>query len=224
MNALSAYDLVFSPRRANIPDLEALKGPQVHYLPFAFSPDVHHPVASDSPQSGNVVFIGGADPDRVRLMTVIHQAGLPLDLWGGYWSRQPALAPLAHGHAGPEDFPALVTNAAVNLCLVRRANRDGHSMRTFELAAIGGCMAVEDTREHRELFGPDDQLVRYFASDADLVALLTRLLGSPQDRHRLAAAVREQFFDQPGHRYSDRLQSMIEVAKSATFGHSPFLS
>ena len=224
MRALSAYDYVFSPRRANIPDLTSLKGPSVHYLPFAFSPDVHHPVSSPSPQSGKVVFIGGADQDRVQLMSLIQKAGLPLDLWGGYWNRHPSLAPLANGHATAEDFPSIVTNAAVNLCLVRRANRDGHSMRTFELAAMGGCMAVEDTPEHRDLFGPDDHLVRYFSSDSSLIPVLQHLLQNPSDRQRLATAVRAQFFDQSGHRYSDRLQSMIEIAKPSAVCHNHSLT
>jgi spore maturation protein CgeB len=131
---------------------------------------------------------------------------------------------LANGHATAEDFPSIVTNAAVNLCLVRRANRDGHSMRTFELAAMGGCMAVEDTPEHRDLFGPDDHLVRYFSSDSSLIPVLQHLLQNPSDRQRLATAVRAQFFDQSGHRYSDRLQSMIEIAKPSAVCHNHSLT
>ena len=56
--------------------------------------------------------------------------------------------------------------AKVNLCLVRRAKRDGHVMRSFEIAAVGGCMLAQDTDEHREIFGPEGEAVRLFSRRA----------------------------------------------------------
>ena len=70
----------------------------------------------------------------------------------------------------------------MNLCLVRRANRDGQVMRSYEAAAIGSCMLVEDTPEHRELFGPDGEAVVYFETIDDMLRRLQLLLDAPDER------------------------------------------
>ena len=43
LEALPCYDHVFSPRRATLDDLRRAGCPSVHYLPFAYAPDIHHP-------------------------------------------------------------------------------------------------------------------------------------------------------------------------------------
>ena len=74
------------------------------------------------------------------------------------------LKPAVIGEAWPIQVTirAASASAKVCLCLVRRANRDGHTMRSFEAAAIGGCILAEDTADHREIFGPEDYAARYF--------------------------------------------------------------
>ena len=219
MRALPHYDHVFTPRRANMAELQALGGPKVHYLPFGYAPEIHHPPEPLSEEERekwktDVLFIGGADEDRAAVMRPLRDAGLRLSLWGGYWDRIPDLRQFAHGHAGPDEFRKLVANAGVNICLVRRANRDGHSMRTFELAAIGGCLAVEDTTEHREIFGAADECVRYFDSPPRLIDACRQLLADPAARTRLAEASRERIGVGQAHAYSDRILTIIQATFS----------
>lgn len=214
MQALPLYDQVFTPRQANLDQLRRLHHPAVHYLPFAYAPDVHFPPTPaptpDTSAPPDVLFIGGADQDRIATLKILHHAGHKLSLWGGYWDRDRELAPYAHGHADPAAFRHLVATASVNLCLVRRANRDGHSMRTFELAAIGSCMLVEDTAEHRALFGPDLDKVAYFQDPASMVQQTTLLLRQPELRHQMATRVR-QWATQGRHTYTDRLRTMLSL-------------
>jgi spore maturation protein CgeB len=99
----------------------------------------------------------------------------------------------------------------VNLCLVRRANRDGQVMRSYEAAATGACMLVEDTPEHRELFGGDGETVVYFRAIDDMLSQLTHLLASARERLRLGHAVRKRIAE-GGHTYEDRLRSMLRAA------------
>ena len=88
--------------------------------------------------------------------------GSPVLLAGAYWDRYPAFRAYALGIKPPEIVRALTAAAKVNLCLVRRANRDGHVMRSFEIAAIGGCIMAQDTDEHRDISGPEGEVVIYF--------------------------------------------------------------
>ena len=68
---------------------------------------------------------------------------------------------------------------------MRRANRDGNCMRTFEVPAIGSCMLTEDTEDHRTLFGPEGESVLYFNTIPEMVTKAVWLAGNPSERARL---------------------------------------
>lgn len=213
LKALKLYDHVFTPRHANEPDLARHGVVSFSYLPFAYSPEDHHPpeaVTEVDRQrwSGLVAFIGGADPDRVVVVRELVKAGVPVGLWGGYWSDYADLAAFAHGHADAETCRRIIASAGANLCLVRRANRDGHSMRSYEMAAIGGCLLVEDTADHQDLFGPDLECVIYFKNGADLVAKIQRILAmADTERQIFREKIRHQVI-RNGNTYAVRLESM----------------
>jgi hypothetical protein len=216
MEALPFYDHVFTPRRANQPELVALSRPHIHYLPFGYAPEIHHPPGRMKDEESmawksEVLFIGGADDERAAMVRSLNTAGVGSSLWGGYWDRYSDLKVHAKGHADPIAFRKLVANAAVNLCLVRRANRDGHSMRSFELPAVGGCMLVEDTTEHREIFGEEGECVRFFDSPTSLVQQAQRLLADPFERQRLALAVRAKICPDDRHTYGARLRTISAI-------------
>jgi spore maturation protein CgeB len=116
------------------------------------------------------------------------------------------------GEKSPEVIRALTGAAKVNLCLVRRANRDGHVMRSFEIAAIGGCMLAEDTEEHRAIFGGDGESVHYFRTAKQAAALARLLIDRPAERARLAASVRDRV-GRGAHTYRDRLRTMLDIAR-----------
>jgi spore maturation protein CgeB len=69
-------------------------------------------------------------------------------------------------------------------------------------------MLVQDTPEHRVLFGPDGDTVTYFDSIPSMVREARRLIESSNERRRLAASVQRRI--QSGHHtYVDRLETML---------------
>jgi hypothetical protein len=216
LRALPAYDRVFSTRRAVLDDLRAAGCAGVTYLPFAYAPDVHFPDPPRTPAerarfAADVVFAGGADRDRVPYVDALLRAGLDVALYGGYWERFPATRPHARGHADWATLRRALGEARVALCLVRRANRDGHAMRTFEVAATGACMLTEDTAEHRELLGADGATTTYFRSVDEMVEKARRLVATDAERARLGAAL-YRLVTTGGHTYADRLRTMLTPA------------
>ena len=214
VRALSKYSVVFSPRRANLPDLQATGPAAVHYLPFAYDPTLHFveaPAPDVADHQSDVVFIGGADRDRLPHCRALAAAGLELAVYGDYWDRYPDMKRFCHGYADTRTLRMATSSARVCLCLVRRANRDGHTMRTFEAAAMGGCLLIEDTAEHREIFGRDGDAVVYFGSIPEMIERAKFLLQHDADRHRLASAAHARV-TQGGNTYADRLQTIIDVA------------
>jgi hypothetical protein len=216
MKTLPLYDHVFSPRRANLGDLRRLGCRQVSYLQFAYAPEIHfaEPPAYGAEEErfdADTIFAGGADPDRVGYMVALAKAGLNVALYGGYWTRFPETKAYSRGHADPQTMRKAIGGAKTALCIVRRGNRDGHSMRTFEVPAIGASMLVEDTEEHREIFGEDGEAVVYFSDIDQLIEKARWLKGSAEERRRLASASYNLIVNGK-HTYKDRLISILSTA------------
>jgi spore maturation protein CgeB len=214
--ALRQYDHVFSVRRANMEDLVEHGCNHVTYVPFGFDRELFYPTMVDQTQSApepdaDVLFVGGADSERVPFIAALSQLGIKVAVYGDYWSRFPETRASHRGYGDIATLRKVTSEAKVNLCLVRRANRDGQVMRSYEAAAIGACMLVEDTSEHRELFGADGETVVYFRTIEDMLGRLQRLLAAPDERTRLRQAVQRRIVE-GCHSYDDRLQTMLRVA------------
>jgi len=218
MAGLNHYDHIFTPRRANIEDLKTHGCKRVSYLPFAFSPVEHFPEArsaySATTPVDDVFFAGGADPDRVPVMTALIRSGLRVALYGGYWDRFEATRPAARGMLDMAGIRHATGAARVSLCLVRRANRDGHAMRSFEAPAMRGCLLVEATPDHREMFGPEGEAALYFRTPEEAAAQAHRLLSDAPLRDALAARAHARVTS-GANTYADRLRSILAVSAPA---------
>jgi spore maturation protein CgeB len=216
LDALPLYDVIFTPRRANMPELLAAGCGSVHYLPFAYDEDIFYVEhdASCGDAESDVYFAGGADPDRVPYMSALIDAGLDLRLHGAYWSRYKETLAYDRGMASPHAIRRGLSRTKVGLCLVRRANRDGNCMRTFEVPASGACLLAEDTAEHREIFGAEGHAAMYFNSKEEMLEK-ARLLVGDSDRRRRIAAAGHSLVTSAGHTYRHRLDEMLRVMNTA---------
>jgi len=214
MKALPEYDHVFSTRRANLDDLRRCGCRHVHYLPFAYAPEIHFrefPSADERKKfHADVVFAGGADQDRLPWFHALIGAGLDVALYGGYWEKNSTTRPFARGHAHDRTLRNAISGAKIALCLVRRANRDGHAMRSFEVPAMGGCPLLEDTAEHREIFGEDGKNAVYFCDVRTMMDKAKWLLDHDEHRRQLADAAHARITS-GGHTYLDRLKAIMEI-------------
>jgi hypothetical protein len=212
-DSLPGYHLVFTTRRANMDDLRRLGCADVRYLPFGYDPEVFPPgITQAETPIYDVLIVGTGDRDRAEFMTAfVEHSGLSPALVGGYWHRFPRLRHFSLGVKTPAEISALTAAAKVNLCLVRRANRDGHVMRSFEIPAIGGCMLAEDTPEHRDIFGSDGECVRYFSDPRSAAELARRLIEVPDERRLMTAALHNRVAI-AANNYRARLTTMLQAA------------
>ncbi len=216
VQALPAYDVVFTPRRANQAEFRQAGVRELHYLPFAYDPDEHRPegkVVTLRADRHDLLFVGGCDPDRLEFMLPLVRAGFSLALFGRYWERQQETRPFSRGVGGQARIRAASAGAKIVLCLVRRANRDGHVMRSYEAAAIGGCILAEDTEDHRELFGPEGRSALYFKGVQDLLHKAKLLKADQALRQRLASALQERMTMRRD-TYADRLDAILARVKA----------
>jgi spore maturation protein CgeB len=213
LRALREYDHVFTPREGNLDDLRRCVR-RVTYLPFGYDPELFYPISLTPEEyreyESDVMFAGGADADRVPYIVALHEAGLKVGLYGSYWERYRETRPLTRGQIGVSELRKAITASRVALCLVRRANRDGHSMRSFEVPAMRGCMLVESTTEHRAILGPDGEAVVYFNTISEMVEKAKWLLSHAEERRRLAATVYQRIIHGKN-RYQDRLTAILNA-------------
>lgn len=210
LRAVSGYDVVFTPRRANMDDLRNVGCAYVEFLPFAYNPLAHFPDgdANDSLLACDVLFAGGADAERVPYFAALIQAGMKVHLYGGYWERYAETRAAARGHVDLPTLRRAVRNARICLNLVRRANRDDNVMRSFEIPAMCGCMLTEDSATHRALFGTEGEAALYFQTMDDMVKKAQWLLEHPAERERMAR-VAHALIAAGQHTYRDRLAAML---------------
>jgi spore maturation protein CgeB len=223
MRALPAYDYVYSPRRAMLADLENTGCKQVRFLPFGYDEDLFFTPEEASgtrasKQTADVMFAGGADVDRVPYMQAFIENGFDLALYGDYWHRQAATKNVAKGQADVATLRLAIASAKVALCLVRRANRDGSCMRTFEVPAVGACMLTEDTPEHRVIFGEEGEAVLYFDSQETMLEKARALCDNEALRTGLAQRA-HQLITTGGHTYRHRLAAMLAGKGWASNAH-----
>lgn len=209
------YDLYVCTKRAIMEDVRRAGCQNVVFVRFGYEPTLHFPEKPGTPEeierfSSDVVFIGNADEDRVPYFEALAKIpGLTLRLYGGYWDRHPLLRRYHQGFALGRDYRLALGGAKIAICLVRRANRDGHCMRTFEIPACGAFMLAERTEEHLELFA-EDREAAYFGSHEELVDKVQYYLQREEERQRIAeAGYRRVIIGK--NTYRDRLLEILQL-------------
>lgn len=211
---LPNYDCIFSTKTALTPDLVKAGAKQVYFLPFAFDPFFHRYLPTRESQHEyshipDVCLVGGSDADRINFInSFLFNFKGKLGLYGGYWHKNKQLKQFSHGVVFGDAFCRVVHNCKINIGLVRRANRDGHSMRSYEIPACGGVGIYEDTPEHRDLFKGYPEY-GFFTSPEDLADKCNWLLEHPVEREQMRQ-LGIQLIVTEANTYADRLKKILE--------------
>jgi spore maturation protein CgeB len=213
LKALLLYDAVYTPREVNIAEFFNIGVKQVEYLPFAYDPRLHfveYPATEkeQDEHQADIVFIGGADADRVPIIGALISEGFKVALYGGYWNRYKKTRAFNNGLADNRTMRLATQGAKIALCLVRRANRDGHVMRSFEIAAMGGCLLAEDTKEHRVIFGTEGNVAYYFKSNREMIEKAKMLINDSCLNKNLRKNVTQHIVAR-NNTYEDRLRRIL---------------
>jgi len=211
------YDLYACTKRAIMDDVRAAGCRHVAFVPFGYEPSLHLPAKFESPEeferfNCDVVFVGGGDRIRYPYFeTLVREIpNVRLLIYGAYWDRNATLARYHRGLALGRDFRLALRGGKIALCPLRRANRDSHTMRSFELPACGAFMLAERAAEHQEFFQEGEE-VGYFSSPAELAEKVRYYLSHDDQRHHMAEAAYRKVTS-GNHTYTHRLQQILELA------------
>ncbi len=217
VESIPGYDIYTCTKTAVMEDVRKKGCKRVAFVPFGYKPSAHFPEQPSSQDEkvrfgSDVVFIGGCDADRVPYFEALVQRmpDLRLHLYGGYWGRHHKLRPYHRGFAMGRDYRLALGGARIVVNLVRRANRDGHVMRSFEVPACGAFMLAERTKEHLDLFKEAVEAA-YFNSAEELVEKVRYYLSHETERQRIAEAGYRRVTT-GGNAYTDRLTQVLALA------------
>jgi spore maturation protein CgeB len=212
-SCLRLYDLHVTTKNHNLPELRDAGARDVFHVDKAFDPLVHRPMPVTREVrarfGGDIGFIGWPEAERAASMLHLARHGIPVRVWGP-WERLRLSHPNLRIEGRPlwsDDYASALSAFRINLCFLRKGNRDRHTTRSVEIPACGGFMLAERTEEHLALFEEDVEAV-YFSSDDELLDKVRWYLAHEADRARIAAAGQRRCWS-GGYTYERRLEQVL---------------
>ena len=210
------YDMFFTTKSYGVGELKSLGCPRVIFVGNAFDPEIHQPVpvspADRKTWGGPVGFVGAYETARAVSLHSLAAHGIHVRVWGPGWHkcRLKSRHLLVEQQSLWAEQYALALNAFdINLCFLRKLNRDLQTTRSVEIPACGGFMLAERTDEHLALF-EEGKEAEFFSSDEELLDKVRYYLAHDENRRRLAAAGRERCL-KSGYSNHERLQEMLQA-------------
>jgi spore maturation protein CgeB len=218
INGLSSYDLFVTTKSYNVPELKAMGAGKVLFIDNAFDPKIHFPqnltIEEKISLGGDVGFIGAWEKERAAFILTLAESGIKVRWWG---CDKPSLRSLKHQNLVIEkdslwgsDYAKAICAFKINLCFLRKINRDVQTTRSIEIPACGGFMLAERTDEHLRLF-KEGQEADFFSSTDELIKKVNFYLNNYNEIISISNAGRSRCINS-GYSNDERLKKiMMEV-------------
>lgn len=185
---LKFYDIVFTTKSYNLIELKKIGANKVHFLYQAFS-NYKHLIKKNNligPPKRDIGFIGHAEGDRFKSIEYLAINGFKVDVYGSGWDNKKYSDVHKNIRIYPinllgDDYSQFISSSRINLCFLRKKNRDLHTSRSLEIPACGGFMLAERTREHENLFVDKKEAV-FFEDNIDLLNKVKYYLSNDYER------------------------------------------
>lgn len=216
--AIPEYNVHFVPRKVNINEYKKLGAQMViQSIPFwGYCPETHKPMQlseGDKKQMGGQVgFIGSWEYERAQSLFFLAKNEFQVRVWGDGWKKCKIKHPnlrIEYKSIWGSDYARVICSFDINLCFLRKANRDLQTTRSVEIPACGGFMLAERTTEHLKLFEEGKEAV-FFSSDEELLEKVKYYLLHPQERQRVAEAGRQRCL-KSGYSNRECLRGMLQI-------------
>jgi hypothetical protein len=214
--AIAQYDIYFTTKSYGVGELIGLGARCVHFVGNAYAPTAHRPVAVTLQEraefGGAVGFIGQWEAQRSASICAMATAGIAVRVWGQDWERCLCSAGPLQLEGRPlwgDSYALALCSFDINLCFLRKSNRDLQTTRSVEIPACGAFMLAERTEEHLALFDEGKE-AEFFSSDAELIDKTRYYLAHPGARQAIAAAGRARCL-RSGYSNQERMRQMLRI-------------
>jgi hypothetical protein len=220
LNSIKIYDVFFTTKTFNIPELLRLGAKRVQYSANAFDPRVHRPVELSPEEkriySADVGFIGRWEPDREEIFAKLAERGIEMKIWGEGWNRRRTARSLRgfiqnRGVYGAE-YAKAIAGCKINLNILSKWYRDEETQRSIEIPACGGFMLAERTSRHLEYFKEGEE-AEFFSCFDELLAKIQFYLNNDERRKQIACAGRRRCLESD-YSYKKRMSNALSYLRS----------
>lgn len=164
------FDLHGTTKSYNVEELKELGAKEVRFVHNAFDPSTHRPVELTTDEleryAADISFVGHFEAERWKYLKALAQAGLHVVVRGPGWPQSPGGSLRVESKwFVAEEYSKIVAASKINLCFLRRENRDLQTQRSVEIPACGGFLLAERTDEHLALFEEGSEAVFFEGFD-----------------------------------------------------------
>ncbi len=158
LDSLPIYDLHLSWSKQLLAKFTGANAKRVEYLPFAYDPAIHQPVADEDLAEFDAVLVGTYDPTREKILADLGEFNIAI--WGNDWNRATQIPKgwLKGSAVYGKDSARLLKRGMVALNFLRPQNIGSHNMRTFEIPATATTMLTDRTPEHLAFFDEGSEI------------------------------------------------------------------
>lgn len=217
---LKYYDVVFTTKVYNLDELKSLGAKRTELFLDSYDENVHRPMNLSNEDIKNfgcdVGFIGTFENDRAEQMLFLAENGIKVVVWGNGWSnwanKNPNLI-IKNQPIYSDDYAKAINATKINLCFLRKINRDEVTSRSIEIPACGGFMIAERTKRHKDFFEEDKEAV-FFDSINELYEKVKKYLANNEERRKIAEAGRKRCL-KSGYSTKEQLSQMVAKIEKA---------
>ncbi len=171
---------------------------QMMFVNNAYDRALHRPQIIDAAAreafGASVSFVGTYEHERARSLLRLAELSIAIRVWGNGWRGMINRHPKLRVESQPvydDDYARVIAASDINLCYLRRLNRDRQTTRSIEIPACGGFMIHERNTEIGALF-TEDLEAAYFSDTDELARQCRRWLDDPAGRASVAVAARRK--------------------------------
>jgi spore maturation protein CgeB len=217
--ALPLFDLWVTTKSANAraEEMPSKGVRRVLFVDNSYDPVLHRPVTvTEKDMRGfgsDVSFVGTYEGARARGLVKLARAGFDVRVWGNGWHRltdRPDGLRIEDRPVYDDEYAKVVCASRLNLCFLRKENRDLQTCRSIEIPAMGGLMVHERNPEIAGLFKENEEAA-FFGSDEELELRCRELLADENLGRRIAAGGHAAVL-RGGYRHEDRLNLILARA------------
>jgi hypothetical protein len=207
VESLPEYDCFITTKSFAVEPLHRMGCNRVLFVNNSYDRYVHRPAEGYGATYETVGFIGTWEHDRELSIRKLAAAGMPVTVYGNGWHDDVAGVHVKQEAVYGSRYAEAIHSFAVNLCFLRKMNRDLQTTRSVEIPACGGFMLAERSEEHLGLFREGVE-AEFFDADAELIDKARYYLGHPEERRRIADAGRRRCVES-GYSYHDRIRRVL---------------
>ena len=198
--ALPLFDLwvttkSFNAKQEEIPSLGARN---VFFVNNSCDPQLHCLVRITDQErkrfGAAISFIGSFEAPRAQSLLYLAKKGLTVRVWGNGWrlwvGRHPNLI-VEDRPIYNKDYVKAIVASSINICFLRKTNRDFQTCRSIEIPSCSGFMLHERNSEITNLYREAKEAV-YFSSDEELFNMCSYWIGQNQKRLLIGKAARKR--------------------------------